>query len=210
MSRTNRATVTVNAALRQALISGQASMGAAGATLGTVGTGLGAGGAMAGGLAGSGAMNAAVGTLAPGERRAVLAEAATATLVAQGWTVTVAEGDADHYTGIEATRGDEHLLAAVGADDLITDQAGAHDCAATMEAVFAGLRERGADVTVTDDVEHDGSGGSLYTVTGAGPTRAHAIAATLRQAPRPAAGPGKPAGRHRQRPERLRNANGDR
>jgi hypothetical protein len=191
MSRTNRATVTVNAALRQTVINRQASMGAAGTALAAAGRGLGAGGA-----------------LAPVEQRGVLAEATRATLVAHGWTVTVADGDADHYTGVEATRGDEHLLAAVGADDLITDQAGAHDCGATLDAILSGLRADGADVTVTEDVTHDGRGGSLYSVAG-GPNRAHTIASTLRQTPRRNAAPGQREAR-RAGPERLRNSAGDR
>ena len=186
MSRTNRATVTVNAELRRKLVGRQAAMEAAG-------TGLGAGGALSAG-----------GALAPAERRAVLTAAATAVLADRGWTVTVVHGDTDHYTGIEASRGDEHLLAAVGADDLITDQAGAHDCAATLDAILSGLRADGAEVKVTSEVAHDGRGGSLYAVAG-GPTRAHAIAATLRQG----AVAGRPAGRRRG-PDRLRNTNGER
>jgi hypothetical protein len=201
MSRTNRATVTVNAELRRKLVGRQAAMEAAG-------TALGAGGAVSAG-----------GALAPAERRAVLTAAATAVLADGGWTVTVVHGDADHYTGIEATRGDEHLLAAVGADDLITDQAGAHDCAATLDAVLSGLQAGGADVKVTNDVAHDGRGGSLYAIAG-GPTRAHAIASTLRQGagsstglsvgPGTGTGAATPAGRRRRGPDRLRNANGDR
>jgi hypothetical protein len=139
------------------------------------------------------------GALAPVERRAVLAEATKAVLAAGGWTVTVVHGDADHYTGIEATRSDEHLLAAVGANDLITDQVGAHDCAGTLDAILSGLRSDGAEVTVTNDVAHDGRGGSLYNLSG-GPTRAHAIASTLRQATT-----SKSASR-REGPEQLRSS----
>lgn len=198
MSRTSRATVTVNAALRQALTDRQASMDVAATTLDPTGTGLCAGGAM----------TQADGTLAPAERRAALTAATRAVLVAQGWTVTVADGDADHYTGIEATCGDEHLLAAVGTDDLITDQAGAHDCAATLDAILSGLRADGAMVAVTDNVAHDGRGGSLYSVA-AGPDRAHAIARTLRLPERGNATPGKRAAR-RPGQERLRNSADDR
>ena len=96
-------------------------------------------------------------------------------------------GAADRYTGIEATRGTEHLLAAVGAEELIADQAGAHDCAATVQVIADGLRAVGATATVTDDVPHDGQGGTLYAIEG-GPSRAHAIAATLRRAAAPAPG----------------------
>jgi ribosomal protein S5 len=203
MSRTSRATVTINGALRQALMSQQVVMGAAETGLSAPGTGLSTGSAVAGGAA----MSAA--TFALVERRAVLAETTRATLAAEGWTVTMVEGDAEHYTGIKATRSDEHLLAAVGADDVITDQAGAHDCAATLQAVLAGLRARGAEPTVTDETEHDGRGGSLYAVRG-GPSRAHAIAATLRQAPRGKAASANPASRRRPGPEQLRNTAGGR
>jgi hypothetical protein len=232
MSRTNRATVTVSAELRRKLVSRQGSMEATGTSLGTghamtgggALTGRGAmsaaGGAVAGGgaLTGRGAMSAG-GALAPTERRAVLTAAATAVLADGGWTVTVVHGDADHYTGIEATRGNEHLLAAVGADDLITDQAGAHDCTATLDAILSGLQADGAEVKVTNDVAHDGTGGSLYAIAG-GPTRAHAIASTLRQGTSvgpgistgasTSAGAAKPGGRHRRGPDRLRNPSGDR
>lgn len=209
MSRTSRATVIVNAALRQALINGQASMGAIGAAMatgnamGTSATGLSAVRPMTA----IGPMAAAGGTLAPVERRAVLAATTKAKLVAQGWTVTMVDGDADHYTGIEATLGDEHLLAAVGADDLITDQAGAHDCGATLDAILSGLRADGAEVTIIDDVAHDGRGGSLYSVVG-GPTRAHAIAVTLRQKSQSEAASVKRRESHRRDPGPLRNTTG--
>ncbi len=131
------------------------------------------------------------------EQRALIAETTRNALVGEGWTVTVIEGGgADRYTGIEATRGTEHLLAAVGADELIADQAGAHDCAATVEMIANGLRAIGATPMVTDDVPHDGQGGSLYAIAG-GPSRAHAIAATLRKT-------SVPARRRRARPSTLR------
>jgi hypothetical protein len=115
------------------------------------------------------------------QQRTLIAETARAALASEGWTVTVVDGgDADRYTGIEATRGTEHLVAAVGTDDLIADQAGAHDCAATVDAITAALMAIGATATVVDDVPHDGRGGSLYALDG-GPTKAHAIAATLRR-----------------------------
>jgi hypothetical protein len=114
------------------------------------------------------------------EQRSRIATAVASTLRDQNWIVTVVEGGAaDRYTGIEATRGTEHLIAAAGAGELIADQAGAHDCAATMEAVAASLRQIGSTVTVTQDVPHDGCGGSLYSISG-GPTHAHAVQASLR------------------------------
>jgi len=205
MSRTNRATVTVNAELRQTMISRQGAMGAAAATLDGASAGLGsdsAGLAAVGGgaYAVGGAPSSADDALASTQCRAVLVEATRAVLAADGWTVTVVDGDPGHYTGIEATRGDEHLLAAVGAGDLITDQAGAHDCAGTVDAILSGLQAAGAEVTVTNDVAHDGRGGSLYTVSG-GPTRAHAIASTLRQTTSD-----EPARQARRRPQQLRNS----
>jgi hypothetical protein len=175
--------VKVSATLRQALENPQGTLGASGSAL----------------TAGAGGLGA--GTLAPAECRAVLTAGASTVLAAEGWMVTVVEGDADHYTGIEATRGDEHLLAAVGTDDLITDQTGAHDCAATLDAILSGLQAEGAEVAVTNDVPHDGRGGSLYAIDG-GPTRAHAIASTLRL--RPAV---RSAGRHRGA-EQMRNSAG--
>jgi hypothetical protein len=137
------------------------------------------------------------------EHRALIADATRSALIGEGWTVTMVDGGAaDRYTGIEATRGTEHLVAAVGADEVIADQAGAHDCAATVEVIAGSLRAIGATPTLTDDVPHDGQGGTLYAVRG-GPTRAHAIAATLRRAAAPA-----PA--RRTAPPTLRTTTGDR
>jgi hypothetical protein len=176
MSRTTR--VRVNFNLHQALTRGHDAM--AGSTA----------------MAGRAAME-------PVEQRALLAETTRNALLAEGWTVTMVEGGGtDHYTGIEATRGTEHLVAAVGFDELIADQAGAHDCAATMEVITAGLQAIGVEPAVTDDVRHDGQGGTLYAIRG-GPTRAHAIAAALRR-PAPA------AGRRRAAPSPLRTTTGDR
>jgi hypothetical protein len=138
------------------------------------------------------------------EQRALIAEATRSALVSEGWTVTMVDGGAaDRYTGIEATRGTEHLVAAVGADELLADQAGAHDCAATVGVIAGSLRAIGATPTLTDDVPHDGQGGSLYAIHG-GPTRAHAIAATLRRAAAP------PPGRRRAAPPTLRTTTGGR
>jgi hypothetical protein len=176
MSRTTRMQV-VNLRLQHALTHGQGTMTEAAASEGA-------------------AVQLAI------EQRALIAEATRNVLISEGWTVTMIDGGAaDRYTGIEATRGTEHLLAAVGADELIADQAGAHDCAATVEMIAGGLRAIGATPTVTDDVSHDGQGGTLYAIQG-GPTRAHAIAAALR---RPAA-----QGRRRATPSTLRTSIGNR
>lgn len=114
-------------------------------------------------------------------QRARIAAAVTSTLRREGWLVTVVEGgEPDRYTGIEATRGSEHLVAAAGAGELIADQAGAHDCAATVQALAAGLRQTGCAIEITDDTPHDGAGGTLYSLPG-GPTRAHAVQASLRR-----------------------------
>jgi hypothetical protein len=176
MSRITRMRVSLN--LQRALTQGQAAMAGSAA------------------MAGTAAMQAI-------EQRTLIAEATRSALVGEGWTVIMVDGGtADQYTGIEATRGTEHLLAAVGADELIADQAGAHDCAATVEVIAGSLRAIGATPTLTDDVPHDGQGGTLYAVRG-GPTRAHAIAATLRLAAAPA-----PA-RRRAAPPTLRTTTGD-
>jgi hypothetical protein len=117
------------------------------------------------------------------EQRNRLADALTSALTADGWAVTTVDGGAPgRFTGVEATRGDEHLLAAVGAGELLADQAGAADCRRTLSRITDAVRGLGVDVAVIDDVEHDGSGGALYTLPG-GPTRAHAIQASLRHAP---------------------------
>jgi hypothetical protein len=114
------------------------------------------------------------------EQRTRITTAVATALTGQDWTVTVVDGGSpDRYTGIEATRGTEHFVAAVGAGELIADQAGAHDCDATVEAVAESLQQIGTTVQVVQDVPHDGSGGSLYAISG-GPTRAHAIQASLR------------------------------
>jgi hypothetical protein len=117
------------------------------------------------------------------EQRTRIATAVATALTGQDWTVTVVDGGSpDRYTGIEATRGTEHFVAAVGAGELIADQAGAHDCDATVEAVTESLKQIGTTAQVVQDVPHDGSGGSLYAISG-GPTRAHAIQASLRIKP---------------------------
>jgi hypothetical protein len=127
----------------------------------------------------AGAVDAMARTVAV-EQRAQLASTVVNTLKADNWTVTVVDGgDPDRYTGIEATRGTEHLIAAVGPGELIADQAGAHDCGGTVDTLVNGLRDVGFTLTVADDMPHDGSGGSLYSLRG-GPTRAHAIQAGMR------------------------------
>jgi hypothetical protein len=201
MSRTTRIRV-LNLALHGVLTHGHGSMQGSGRSLAVQGSMTTHAGAMtaASAMGGTPAMSAADRQAI--QQRALIAETTRAALADQGWTVTVVDGDgADSYTGIEATRGTEHLVAAVGADDLIADQAGAHNCVATVQAITEGLRAIGATATVTDDVPHDGNGGSLYAVPG-GPTKAHAIARTLRRAP------GAP-GRHREGPTPLQASSGD-
>jgi hypothetical protein len=115
------------------------------------------------------------------EQRGLVAATLATTLRADNWIVTVVDGgDPDRYTGIEATRGTEHLVAAVGPGELITDQAGAHDCDATVDTIVTGLQAIGWSAAIADDVRHDGTGGSLYALSG-GPTKAHAVQATLRR-----------------------------
>jgi hypothetical protein len=147
---------------------------------------LGIGGSIA--VAGRARLATAVSTLADNaaiQQRGRIAAAVTNTLKAEGWMVTVVDGGhPDRYTGIEATRNNEHLIAAVGPGELIADQAGAHDCAATADALAASLRELGGTVIITDDVPHDGTGGALYALPG-GPTRAHAVQASLRALKQP-------------------------
>ncbi len=193
MSRTTRVRV-LNLDLHRALTHGPGMLQGTGRVLGAQGS-MDAGAVMS-------AMTAGAADLLAIQQRVLIAEATRAALASQGWTVTVVDGgDADRYTGIEATRGTEHLVAAVGADELIADQAGAHDCAATVDAITAGLEAIGATAAVVNDVPHDGQGGSLYAVDG-GPTKAHAIAATLRR--KPAA-----SRRHGEGPAPLRAITGD-
>ena len=113
-------------------------------------------------------------------QRTEITTAVTAALEGQGWTVTVVHGgDPDRYTGIEATRDTEHFVAGAAAGELIADQAGAHDCDATVEAITASLSKIGM-ATITQDVPHGPAGGTLYALAG-GPTRAHAVQASLRR-----------------------------
>ena len=151
MSRTTRIRV-LNLTLHHELTHGQEPLQGSGRTLGAQGA-MTAQAAMTA----RGAMNTAAAMSAADQQaiqqRTLIAETTQAALASQGWTVTMVDGDgADRYTGIEATRGTEHLVAAVGADDLIADQAGAHDCTATVEAITSALGAIGATATVTDDV----------------------------------------------------------
>jgi hypothetical protein len=117
------------------------------------------------------------------EQRTIIASTVRSTLEESGWTVHAVPGvEADQYTGIEATRGSEHFVAGVVANEVIADQAGAHDCRETVSMLAAALQVVGSNVAVVDDVEHDGTGGALYALEG-GPTLAHAIQASLRRSP---------------------------
>lgn len=114
------------------------------------------------------------------EQRERIATVLDSTLRAAGWTVTVVPGrEPQSFTGLEATRGDEHLLAALGAGEVITDQCGAVDCVATVSEIKEALREIGCELRLENDVVHDGGGGPLYGLHG-GPSRAHAIEAQLK------------------------------
>lgn len=116
---------------------------------------------------------------AAAEQRRLVTTTVANTLEAEDWTVTVVHGGPPgHYAGIEATRASEHLIVAVGPGELVVDQSGARDCGATVDMIINGLREIGW-TTVIADAPHDGSGGSLYVLPG-GPTRAHAVQASLR------------------------------
>jgi hypothetical protein len=121
----------------------------------------------------------ALGDAAAIGQRTLITAAVTSALEDGGWTVTVVDGgDADRYSGIEATRDTEHLVAAAGAGELITDQSGARDCGGTVAVLTAALRRIGL-VTIANDIPHAGAGGTLYALDG-GPTRAHAVQASLR------------------------------
>jgi hypothetical protein len=200
MSRTTRVRV-LNLDLHRALTHGPGVLQGTGRVLGAQGS-MSAGAAMSAMTAGAAVSSMSAADLLAIRQRTLIAETTRAALARQGWTVTVVDGGgADRYTGIEATRGTEHLVAAVGADDLIADQAGAHDCAATVDAITAGLEAIGATAAVVDDVPHDGQGGSLYALDG-GPTKAHAIAATLRRK-------ATASRRHGEGPAPLRAVTGD-
>jgi hypothetical protein len=138
------------------------------------------------------------------EQRRLIASTTANTLMAANWTVTVVGGGApDRYTGIEATRGTEHLLAAACYGELIVDQAGVDDRGAGDDLV-EGLRQVGATVaagtvaagTVAAGTVAAGAGDrairTLYGLSG-GPSLAHAIQAGLRRSqetavPRPCGG----------------------
>lgn len=118
------------------------------------------------------------------EQRRLLASTVVNTLRAENWIVTIVDGGyPDRYTGIEATRGAEHLVAAVRPGEMITDQASGHDGDETVEALAQGLREVGCAVSVDEGVPRDGGGGTLFSLRG-GPTHAHAVQASLRHDPR--------------------------
>ncbi len=122
------------------------------------------------------------------EQRRLIASTIANTLMAANWTVTVVDGGApDRCTGIEATRGTEHLLAAACYGDLVVDQAGADDRGAGDDLV-EGLRQVGGTVVagtaVAGQAAAAGTGdraiGTLYGIRG-GPSLAHAIQAGLRR-----------------------------
>jgi hypothetical protein len=117
------------------------------------------------------------------EQRQRVTVALETALADDAWLVTVVPGRTpDHFTGLEATRGDEHLVAALGAGEVVIDQSGAVDCLGTVAKLTAALAAIGCHVRVDDDVVHDGRGGPLYGLAG-GPTRAHAVEAVLRRSP---------------------------
>jgi hypothetical protein len=117
------------------------------------------------------------------EQRQRVTVALEAALADDAWLVTVVPGRSpDRFTGLEATRGDEHLVAALGAGEVVIDQSGAVDCLRTVAKLTEALATLGCHVRVDDDVEHDGRGGPLYGLPG-GPTRAHAVESALRPAP---------------------------
>lgn len=114
------------------------------------------------------------------EQRHLIASTVVNTLRAEEWTVTVIDcGAPDRYTGIEATRGTENLVAAVGPGELLADLAGSHDRGAVVDSLIQGLREVGCAVTVDDDMPDDGGGGTLFSLPG-GPALAHRIQPGIR------------------------------
>jgi hypothetical protein len=118
------------------------------------------------------------------EQRGLLASTIANTLMAANWTVTVVDGGApERYTGIEATRGTEHVIVGVGAGELIADQASSDD-RWVVDVLIEGLREIGCAVAIAEDPAGPGSGGSLYALRG-GPSLAHAIQALLPGSERP-------------------------
>ncbi len=187
MSRTTRIRV-LNLTLHHELTHGQEPLQGSGRTLGAQGA-MTAQAAMTA----RGAMNTAAAMSAADQQaiqqRTLIAETTQAALASQGWTVTVVDGDgADRYTGIEATRGTEHLVAAVGADDLIADQAWrAPDCTATVEAITSALRAIGATATVTDDVPRTtGRAGASTRCRAAPPRRTRSPGRCAGRPPHPA------------------------
>ncbi len=144
---------------------------------------------------------AAIAEAAAVEQRRLLASTVVNTLMAANWTVTVVAGEAaGQYTGIEASRGIEHLIAGVSHGELIVDQAGTQDRDA-VEEIIEGLREIGCVVALADGPAEE-SGGLLYALTSAAPggqtprgepSLAHAIQARLgRQTPAVRSADGNP------------------
>jgi hypothetical protein len=131
---------------------------------------------------------AAIADLVAVAQRDLVTAAVVTTLQSENWTVTVVEGSApDRFTGIEASCGTGHVVVAVGAAELLADQASARDHHSVIDLLVEGLREVGWAAAVDDGSPCDRCHVSLYALPGA-PTRAHAVQESLR---RPAAG-----GRH--------------
>jgi hypothetical protein len=116
-------------------------------------------------------------------QRDLLTAAVVTTLQAENWTVTVVAGSApDRFTGIEASCGTGHLVVAVGAAELLADQACAHGSSAVIDLLVEGLREVGWAAAVDDSSPCDQCRVSLYALSGE-PTRAHAVETSLRWPP---------------------------
>jgi hypothetical protein len=114
-------------------------------------------------------------------QRDMVTAAVVTTLQAENWTVTVVAGSApDRCTGIEASCGTGHVVVAVGAAELLADQAGPDDHRSVTDLLVQGLREVGWIAAVEDGIPPDRPYGSLYNLPGQ-PTRAHAVQASLRQ-----------------------------
>jgi hypothetical protein len=130
-------------------------------------------------------ITAMAGTVAA-RQRDLLASTVVNGLRANDWTVLVVEGGApDRYTGIEASRGAERLIAAVGPGELIADHATASGSTTTTASTLTtGLQEAGLAIVVTDEAPREGPSGTLFTLPG-GPTPAHAVQSCLRHRLRP-------------------------
>jgi hypothetical protein len=85
------------------------------------------------------------------EQCRLLASTVVNALRAENWAVTVVDGgNADRHTGIEASRGCEHLVMAVKPGEVLADQASVDEADEVIAALAECLRDIGCAVIFTD------------------------------------------------------------